>query len=81
MLVTASKTLAAHSPLATTEKGGLLPPVEMIESVSRAIALEVARVAQQEGVAPAMSEDALQQSLWIKPRWNATYSAYKRASF
>ncbi|TDT57026.1 malate dehydrogenase (oxaloacetate-decarboxylating) [Enterobacter sp. AG5470] len=80
MLVTASKTLAAHSPLATTEKGGLLPPVEMIESVSRAIALEVARVAQQEGVAPAMSEDALQQSL-DKTWWNATYSAYKRASF
>ncbi|MGY5955662.1 Malate dehydrogenase (Oxaloacetate-decarboxylating) [Kosakonia sp. BK9b] len=80
MLVAASKTLAAHSPLATTERGGLLPPVEMIETVSRAIALEVARVAQQEGVAPAMSDDALRQSL-EKTWWNADYSTYKRSSF
>jgi malate dehydrogenase (oxaloacetate-decarboxylating) len=51
MLITCSKTLAAHSPLATTGKGGLLPPVEEIEMISRAIALDVALVAQAEGVA------------------------------
>ena len=34
MLITCSKTLAAHSPLATRETGGLLPPVEEIETVA-----------------------------------------------
>jgi malate dehydrogenase (oxaloacetate-decarboxylating) len=43
MLIACSKTLAAHSPLATRDAGGLLPPVEEIEMISRAIAAEVAR--------------------------------------
>ncbi|MBV8044607.1 NAD-dependent malic enzyme [Pluralibacter sp.] len=78
MLMAASKTLAAHSPLATTEKGGLLPPVDAIEPLSRAIAFEVARTAQQDGVAPVMSKEELLLSI-EKTYWKASYTAYKRA--
>ena len=56
MLIACSKTLAAHSPLATRDAGGLLPPVDEIEMISRAIAAEVARAAQQDGVAPQIDE-------------------------
>lgn len=43
MLMAASRSLAAQSPLVTTERGGLLPPVDQIETVSRQIAVAVAR--------------------------------------
>ncbi|TCW17497.1 malate dehydrogenase (oxaloacetate-decarboxylating) [Raoultella sp. BIGb0138] len=79
MLITCSKTLASHSPLATVGKGGLLPPVEEIELISKAIAMEVARVAQAEGVAPELSEDELAANI-DKTFWRARYTAYKRAS-
>ena len=80
MLIVASKTLAAHSPLASTGIGGLLPPVEKIEEISRTIAFEVARVAQLEGVAPTMSEETLLNNI-DKTYWKASYTSYKRASF
>jgi malate dehydrogenase (oxaloacetate-decarboxylating) len=51
MLMAASQALAAHSPQATLERGGLLPAVEDIGEISRAIALATARAAQQDGVA------------------------------
>ena len=78
MLITCSKTLAAHSPLATRETGGL-PPVEEIEMISRAIAADVARAAQQDGVAPQIDE--VQLAAYIdKTFWRARYTAYKRSS-
>ncbi|MBS1206575.1 MAG: NAD-dependent malic enzyme [Proteobacteria bacterium] len=80
MLSVASKTLAAFSPLANTEKGGLLPPVDIIETVSKAIALQVAHAGQQEGVGPVMSEEELKTRL-ENIYWDAGYKAYKRASF
>ncbi|SCC12910.1 NAD-dependent malic enzyme [Kosakonia oryziphila] len=80
MLSVASKTLAAFSPLANTEKGGLLPPVDIIETVSKAIALQVAYAGQQEGVGPVMSEEELKTRL-ENVYWDARYKAYKRASF
>ncbi|KIS41443.1 NAD-dependent malic enzyme [Kosakonia radicincitans] len=80
MLSVASKTLAAFSPLANTEKGGLLPPVDIIETVSKAIALQVACTGQQEGVGPMMSEEELKTRL-DNIYWDARYKAYKRASF
>ena len=79
MLITCSKTLAAHSPLATRETGGLLPPVEEIEMISRAIAADVARAAQQDGVAPQIDEVQLAANI-DKTFWRARYTAYKRSS-
>lgn len=80
MLMAASHALAAHSPLVLTEQGGLLPPVAEIETLSRAIAFAVGRAAQQDDVAPAMSEDALRTAI-EDMFWQAQYAPYKRASF
>ncbi|WP_416413823.1 NAD-dependent malic enzyme [Pantoea sp. App145] len=80
MLSVASKALSAFSPLANTEKGGLLPPVDIIETVSKTIALQVACAGQQEGVGPVMSEEELKTRL-ENIYWDTRYKAYKRASF
>ncbi len=80
MLITCSKTLAAHSPMASRETGALLPPVEEIEMISRAIAAEVARAAQRDGVAPQIDEAQLAANI-DKTFWRARYTAYKRSSF
>ena len=79
MLMTASRTLAAHSPLVKTEKGGLLPPVDNIEAVSRSIALAVARTAVEEGIAPALTDAALEKRI-EQMYWKANYASYRRAS-
>lgn len=80
MLMAASHALAAHSPLATLERGGLLPAVEDIGEISRAIALATAHAAQQDGVAPQASDDELNAAI-EKTFWEAQYAPYKRASF
>ncbi|MDU4352455.1 NAD-dependent malic enzyme [Phytobacter diazotrophicus] len=80
MLMAASQALAAHSPQATLERGGLLPAVEDIGEISRAIALATARAAQQDGVAPQASDDELHAAI-EKTFWEAQYAPYKRASF
>ena len=79
MLMAASHSLAAQSPLVTTEKGGLLPPVDHIETVSRHIAFAVARAAIEQGVAPAMEDEILLariEETW----WQADYAPYRRAA-
>ena len=79
MLMAASRSLAAQSPLVTTEKGGLLPPVDHIETVSRHIAFAVARAAIEQGVAPAMEDEMLLariEETW----WQADYAPYRRAA-
>ncbi|MEN0579883.1 malate dehydrogenase (oxaloacetate-decarboxylating) [Phytobacter palmae] len=80
MLMAASQALAAHSPQATLERGGLLPAVEDIGEISRAIALATARAAQQDGVAPQASDDELNTAIG-NTFWEAQYASYKRASF
>lgn len=79
MLMTASRTLATHSPMLRTEKGGLLPPVEDIEAVSRSIALAVAHTAVEEGIAPAQSDAALEEQI-ERMYWKAEYASYRRSS-
>ncbi|WP_455818288.1 NAD-dependent malic enzyme [Pseudomonas cerasi] len=80
MLMAASYTMANHSPLAMTGQGQLLPAVEEIETLSRAIAFAVGRAAQQDNVAPVMSEEQLHAA--IKNNfWQARYTPYRRASF
>ncbi|MFO6296827.1 NAD-dependent malic enzyme [Rahnella selenatireducens] len=80
MLLAASQALASLSPLATTGKGSLLPAIADIQHVSKVIAAEVARVAQQEGVAPEMSQETLQNRLDTE-FWKPEYRSYKRSSF
>ena len=80
MLLAASQALAAHSPLATTGEGSLLPPIADIRRVSHAIALAVAKVAQRDGAAPGTTEDALEEAIRTE-FWQADYRPYKRSSF
>lgn len=79
MLVTASRQLAAHSLLVKTETGGLLPPVAHIEAVSRDIAFAVARMAIEQGIAPAISDEALLERI-EKTYWKAEYTQYRRSA-
>lgn len=79
MLMTASRTLAVHSPLVKTGKGGLLPLIDDIEVVSRNIALAVAYTAVEEGIAPPQSQVALEKRI-DNMYWKANYNLYRRAS-
>jgi malate dehydrogenase (oxaloacetate-decarboxylating) len=79
MLMAASQALADTSLLATTGQGPLLPQVNDIQKISRAIAVKVAKAAQKEGVAPLLSDEALEQALddnW----WQSAYRQYKYSS-
>lgn len=80
MLLAASQALAGLSPLATTGKGSLLPPLADIQQVSKVIAAEVARIAQLEGVAPKVSAETLNTRLAAE-FWQANYLPYKHSSF
>jgi malate dehydrogenase (oxaloacetate-decarboxylating) len=46
MLMAASETLAKHSPLVNNGEGPVLPELKDIQTVSRAIAFAVGKVAQ-----------------------------------
>ncbi|WP_238084729.1 NAD-dependent malic enzyme [Pseudescherichia vulneris] len=79
MLMAASETLAEHSPLRTNDNGMVLPGLEQIQHVSRAIAFAVGQVAQQEGVAVKTSAEALQQAI-DDNFWRPEYRSYRRTS-
>ncbi len=79
MLLTASTTLAATSPLANTGKGELLPPLTEVQEVSRKIAFNVAKCAMDEGLALRISDDALYSKI-DSIFWQAEYRPYKRVS-
>ncbi|MFP1742417.1 NAD-dependent malic enzyme [Lonsdalea quercina] len=80
MLMAASRALADCSPLANEGKGGLLPEIEKIQEVSHHIALEVAKMAQEDGVAEVTSEEALIKAIEHN-FWHPQYRTYKRTSF
>lgn len=69
MMMAASNALAACSPLAQGKAGALLPDLEQIQVVSKAIALEVAKAAQADEVAKKMSDEelksAIEETFWI----------------
>lgn len=79
MLMAASETLAEHSPLRTNDNGMVLPGLDEIQRVSRAIAFAVGQVAQQEGVAVKTSAEALQQAI-DDNFWRPEYRSYRRTS-
>ncbi|RKZ82709.1 MAG: NAD-dependent malic enzyme [Gammaproteobacteria bacterium] len=79
MMMVASEVLAQASPLATTGEGSLLPPLTEIAKLSKKIAFEVAKLAQQQGFADETSDqqlmDAIEQHFWLPE-----YREYKRMS-
>ncbi|MFY8274931.1 NAD-dependent malic enzyme [Pseudoalteromonas sp. SSDWG2] len=79
MLMAASETLAASSPLANEGKGSLLPPLTQIETLSKRIAFAVAKVAIEQGVALEVSDEDIQKAI-DKNYWLPQYRNYKRVS-
>ena len=79
MLMSASETLAGHSPLVNNGEGLVLPELKDIHKVSRAIAFAVGKMAQQQGVAVKTSADALQQAI-DDNFWMPEYRSYRRTS-
>ncbi|WP_088332307.1 NAD-dependent malic enzyme [Lacimicrobium sp. SS2-24] len=79
MLMAASATLAAASPLANTGKGGLLPPLTELFKLSKEIAFEVGKVAQEQGLALEMSDDMLKSKIEAN-FWTPQYRQYRRVS-
>jgi len=77
MLMCASMALAKASPLATHGEGPLLPPLSTLPEVSRQIAFEVGCCAQEEGLAPPMTEEALRAAIQSH-FWEASYRPFRR---
>ncbi|PMH46644.1 NAD-dependent malic enzyme [Vibrio sp. 10N.286.49.B3] len=80
MLMESSRTLAMCSPLALNGEGPLLPPLEEIHLVSKKIAIAVAKKAIEQGVALALTDEALQQAI-DQHFWQPVYRRYKRSAF
>ena len=79
MLMAASETLAKHSPLVNNGEGPVLPELKDIQTVSRAIAFAVGKVAQEQGVAVKTSAEALLQAI-SDNFWLPEYRNYRRTS-
>jgi len=78
MLIVASEQLAAASPMVQTGEGSLLPPLTDIAKLSKNIAMAVAKVGQQQGVAPLMSDQELAIAI-DKHFWRPEYRDYQYA--
>ena len=79
MLMVASETLAAASPLANGSGDALLPPITEIASLSKCIAMAVAKVAMEQDLALELSDEMLEQSI-ERNFWSPVYREYKRVS-
>jgi malate dehydrogenase (oxaloacetate-decarboxylating) len=79
MLMATSAALAEASPLGSTGKGNLLPPLGDIAKLSKKIAFDVGKVAQQQGLALEVPDDVLKSRI-DKNFWTAEYRPYKRVS-
>ena len=79
MLLVASETLAASSPLANTGKGDLLPPLTAIAELSREIAFAVSKVAFEQGLALEITDEQLKAKI-ERNFWKPKYRQYRRTS-
>ncbi len=80
MLMESSRALAICSPLAIRGHGALLPPLEEIHLVSKRIAFSVGKKAIEQGVAPSVSDEALELAI-EQHFWQPVYRRYKRTAF
>lgn len=79
MLMAASHALADCSPMAKDKSGALLPELKNIGEVSRAIAFQVGKAAQADGVALVRTDEELKASI-EKNYWRPEYREYKHGS-
>ena len=79
MLMVASTTLAELSPVSDDPTAGILPPLTSLTEISKRIAFEVGRIAQQEGFALETSEEELKGHIEHN-FWEPAYRPYRRVA-
>jgi len=79
MLMVASETLAAASPLANTGEGDLLPPITEVANISKEIAFAIGKLAQQQNLALEISDEQLHANI-ERNFWKPHYRTYKRST-
>jgi malate dehydrogenase (oxaloacetate-decarboxylating) len=77
MFLAAAKSIAAQSPTRRDPDANLLPPLTEIRKLSFQVALAVARQAQKEGCADALSEEQTAAATLAK-MWEPVYGSYRR---
>ncbi|SHE64953.1 NAD-dependent malic enzyme [Modicisalibacter ilicicola DSM 19980] len=80
MLMAASNALANNAPIVLHGEGALLPALGNIREISKAIAFDVAKQAQEEGVALRSSDEALREMI-ERNFWYPRYRHYRRSAF
>lgn len=79
MFMLASDTLAEQSPMANGGEGNLLPAINKIGELSKVIAFQLGKIAQQQGYALKMPDDLLQSKI-DNAFWTPCYRSYRRVS-
>jgi NAD-dependent malic enzyme (EC 1.1.1.38) len=79
MLMAASNTLADESPRVRGTSDSLLPGIPDIAELSKKIAFNVGKVAQQQGLALEVSDETLRERIEAN-FWRPEYRRYKRVS-
>jgi malate dehydrogenase (oxaloacetate-decarboxylating) len=77
MFLAAANAIAAQSPAKRDPNANLLPPLLDIRKLSFAVAFAVARQAQREGCAEALSEEETAAAISAK-MWEPVYTPYRR---
>ena len=77
MFMASGRALAELSPARHDPQAALLPPVDQLREVAIAVAFEVAKQAQADGVADACSEDEIRQRIEDQV-WEPVYHPYRR---
>jgi malate dehydrogenase (oxaloacetate-decarboxylating) len=72
MMLAAARALGPHSPARKDPTAPLLPPLDELPGLTQDIALAVAREAQDSGLAPASSEDAVRAAIAAR-FWTPVY--------
>ncbi|MCX9004208.1 NAD-dependent malic enzyme [Citrobacter portucalensis] len=80
MLITASRTLASFSPMKSNKDSPLLPDINNIQEVTKAIAFSVGIAAQRDGVAIRIPEESLLGKI-DEIFWHPQYRQYRRTSY
>jgi malate dehydrogenase (oxaloacetate-decarboxylating) len=77
MFLAAARTIAEFSPARRDPRANLLPPLVESRTLSFHVAMAAAKQAQAEGLAPAISDDALAAAITAK-MWEPVYANYRR---
>jgi malate dehydrogenase (oxaloacetate-decarboxylating) len=79
MFLAAANAIAAQSPTRRDPNANLLPPLTEIRKLSFQVAVAVARQAQKEGCANALSEEQVAAAISAK-MWGPVYASYRRVA-